>query len=1041
MVLGSDLRGYLDVDVLGLDVRGLLDSGAGRTVANAEGWEMFKAAGLTLESSAYSHIKVADKRLANVTGEVQVPFNVGGKIRMLRVIIVPQVSCCLILGIDFWRRYHLNPDFVKEECTINIDEVQILEEPPELKLDPLTPEQREELMKIVDYFRPLLEPGKLGCIKGVEHHIDTGDAKPIKTTYYSVNPAVMCEVCKELDHRLENDIVEPADSPWQSPLLILPKKDAGFRWVVDFRRLNKLVKPNSSYPLPKINPLLSNLKGAALLTTIDIKDAYLQILLSPESRAKTAFYIPGKGQFQFKRMPAGLKDAASRWQKTIEQILADIIKEFGHILVYMDDLLIWSPEGKYLQHRELIRRVFQRFVEVGLTINLAKCKFGLRSIKYLGHIIDQYGVRPDPAKITAVVNFPRPKSAYQISQFLGLAGWMRKFIPNFSTIAKPLHEQSVAGKTRPIVWSMEHESAFLLLKERLVSAPVLRNPDFDRRFKVYTDASSVGTGAILVQEFDDGEHAIAYASKLLKGRERNYSATELECLAVLHALEAFRPYLEGYSFDVITDHHSLLWLYKLKNPSGRLARWAMLTSMFDFTIIHRKGAMMKAPDALSRNPPPDDVDCPESTSSAPKDVLEVNVDLIDLDNGDDGDPWYNSLKKKVQEDPDSYSKFALKDGYLMKLISVGPNEPLKWVQLIPSNRRTQVLQEAHDVPTSGHGGWYRTFNRVRRTAYWPGVKNDVKEYVTKCQVCQRVKKDRRQPPGLMGSRKIITQPFEAVSSDLIGPLPRSSQGFTYLSVTTDAFSKYVTLRPLRNKKAKKIAQLLKEDIFLRFGAPRLILVDNGSEYVSAEFKKLCQQFHTQIRYNIPYNPRSNPTERTNQTAETIICCYVQENHRKWDEWIPEIQCALNTSTSHVTGYSPHQIVYGTTMVLDGREHQLDADTPELTVRDAELTAEQEELRQKRIEEIREKLKQAHERNTHRYNLRRRDFHYSTGDMVWRKNFVKSQKALGVSKKLASTHIGPYRVKARLGRVSYMLEDNEGNEDGPWHVDQLKRCIR
>lgn len=1031
------MRGYLDVDVLGVDIRGLLDSGAGRTLANAEGWERMKAAGLALQSSAYSQIRVADKRTADIIGEVIVPFKVGGKIRMLTVLIVPQVSCTLILGIDFWRRYHLTPDFVKAECVIDVTEVQILEEPPELRIDPLSTEQRDELMKIVEEFRPLLEPGKLGCIKGVEHHIDTGDSKPIKTTYYNLNPAIMAEVCKELDYRLENDIVEPADSPWQSPLMIRPKKDSGFRWVVDFRRLNKVVKPSSSYPLPRINPLLSKIKGAALLTTIDIKDAYLQILLTPASRAKTAFYIPGKGQFQYKRMPAGLKDAASRWQKTIEGVLADIIKEHPNIVIYMDDILIWSEERDFNHHRELLRKVFQRLVDVGITINLSKCKFGRRSLKYLGHIIDQYGIRPDPAKITAVVNFPRPKNGYQISQFLGLAGWMRKFIPNFSTISRPLQEQSDSKKTRTtLVWGVEQEKAFLMLKERLVSAPVLRNPDFTRRFKVYTDASSIGTGAILAQEFEDGEHAIAYSSKLLKGRERHYSATELECLGVLHALEVFRPYLEGYSFDVVTDHHSLLWLHKLKNPSGRLARWAMQTAMFDFNVIHRKGSMMKAPDALSRNPLTDPSD---SCSSAPKDVLDVDVELIELT--DDGeDPWYDSLKKKVEEDPDSYNKFAVKDGYLMKLISVGPNEPLRWAQLIPSSLRPRVLQQAHDDPTSGHGGWFRTLNRVRRAAYWPGMKRDVQSYVAKCQICQQVKKDRRRPPGLMGSRRVISQPFEVISTDLVGPFPRSKQGFTYLSVTTDAFSKYVTLRPLRAATAKAVCKHLRERIFLHFGAPSLILVDNGVQY-QKEFRKLCSEFNTRVKYNIYYNPRSNPTERTNQTLESIICCYIQEDHRDWDKWIPEVECALNTSTSHVTGYSPHHVVFGTDLILDGRQHTLDPATDDPVVLDPQGSEEKEELRKKRIEEIREKLKQAHHRNALRYNLRRREQSYAPGSMVWRRNFVKSSKADRFSKKLAPAFVGPYKIKAKIGKVSYMLEDSKGKEDGPWHTDQLKPQVR
>ncbi|KAK3931695.1 Transposon Tf2-11 polyprotein [Frankliniella fusca] len=404
------------------------------------------------------------------------------------------------------------------------------------------------------------------------------------------------------------------------------------------------------------------------------------------------------------------------------------------------------------------------------------------------------------------------------------------------------------------------------------------------------------------------------------------------------------------------------------------------------------------------------------------------------------DNWYNGLVEKVAANPEMYEKFKLQDGNLFKLITVQSNLPLKWVQVLPQDARLAMLKEVHDDPTSGHGGWRRTFFRLRSRAYWPNMIEQVKKYCASCATCQQVKIDRRKPPGFMGTGDVVSRPMELVSADLIGPLPRSSKGYTFLSVITDAFSKYVFIRPLRAATATAVTNHLKEEVILRHGAPRLILVDNGQQYRSQLFQELCKNHHIAIRYNCAYNPRSNPTERTNQTLETMIVSYVQEKHRTWDLFLPELQSALNSSVSHVTGYTPHQVLYGEDLILDGRERVFHGNVEEPVILDPtgeSLQSNKEDIYQ----DIKRKIAQAKQRNAARYNLRRRpheEFH--TGSMVWRKNFIKSDKAKGISKKLAKKWIGPYKVKRRTGRVTYLLESNDGKEDGPWHVDQLKKLI-
>jgi len=226
-----------------------------------------------------------------------------------------------------------------------------------------------------------------------------------------------------------------------------------------------------------------------------------------------------------------------------------------------------------------------------------------------------------------------------------------------------------------------------------------------------------------------------------------------------------------------------------------------------------------------------------------------------------------------------YEQFALYDDMLFNLISVGSNDPLRWVQCLPSSCRARVLEECHGAPTSGHGGTYKTFHRVRQHYYWPKMNDDVKSYVQSCQVCQAQKIERKKPPGLMGATPKVPKPFEMPCSDLIGPLPRSTKGNTCLLVCVEYFSKYVYVKALRDTKAKKVVDFIENEIFLVHGAPRTILVDNGRQYVSNEFKNLCARYDVDVRYNIPRTPRNNPTERYNQTLETMMRTYVGDRQK------------------------------------------------------------------------------------------------------------------------------------------------------------------
>lgn len=370
---------------------------------------------------------------------------------------------------------------------------------------------------------------------------------------------------REVEGMLEQGIIEPSDSPWSSPIVIVKKKDGQHRFCIDFRRINE-VTHRDAYPLPQMTATLDKLRGARYLSTLDLKNGYWQVPLTPESRPITAFTVPGKGLFQFRVMPFGLHSAPATFQRLLDTVLGPELEPY--VFVYLNDIIVISRT--FSEHLKLLAETFCRLREARLRLNPEKCKFCVTQLKYLGHVVGRNGIRTDPEKVSAVANWPEPATIKQVRQFLGMASWYRRFIESFSTVAAPLTH--LTRKNARWKWEEEESTAFRTLKERLISAPVLACPDFSRRIFLQTDASSTGLGAVLTQRYDDGDRVIAYASRTLNAAERNYSATELECLAIIWGIRRMRSYLEGYGFTVITDHQALKWLRNMDSPTGRLGR-------------------------------------------------------------------------------------------------------------------------------------------------------------------------------------------------------------------------------------------------------------------------------------------------------------------------------------------------------------------------------------------------------------------------------------------------------------------------------------
>ncbi|GKB54556.1 putative reverse transcriptase domain-containing protein [Tanacetum coccineum] len=412
----------------------------------------------------------------------------------------------------------------------------------------------------------------------VEFQIDlVPGAAPVARAPYRLAPSEMKELSEQLKELSDKGFIRPSSSPWGAPVLFVKKKDGSFRMCIDYRELNKLTAKNR-YPLPRIDDLFDQLQGSSVYSKIDLRSGYHQLRVREEDIPKTAFRTR-YGHYEFQVMPFGLTNAPAVFMDLMNRVCKPYLDKF--VIVFIDDILIYSKNKQ--EHEEHLKIILELLKKEELYAKFSKCEFWIPKVQFLGHVIDNKGIHVDPAKIESVKDWASPKTPTEIRQFLGLAGYYRRFIEGFSKIAKPMTK--LTQKKVKFEWGDKQEAAFQLLKQKLCSAPILALPEGSEDFIVYCDASKKGLGAVLMQR----EKVISYASRQLKIHEKNYTTHDLELGAVVFALKIWRHYLYGTKCTVFTDHKSLQHILNQKELNMRQRRWLELLSDYDCDIRYHPG--------------------------------------------------------------------------------------------------------------------------------------------------------------------------------------------------------------------------------------------------------------------------------------------------------------------------------------------------------------------------------------------------------------------------------------------------------------------
>ncbi|KAI7943624.1 hypothetical protein MJO28_011152 [Puccinia striiformis f. sp. tritici] len=836
------------------------------------------------------------------------------------------------------------------------------------------------------------------------------------------------KVIRKVGHNEQVDITTPVIIAWHNDKS---------RMVGDFRCLNNYTKADY-YPIPRIDHSLHNLSKAKYITAMDVLKGFHQIPIHPESR-KFMRIICHLGIYEYLRMPFGIKNAPSHFQRMMDSVFGSFIRQ-GWMMVYIDDILIYSDDWD--THVQKIKTVLSTATATGLKMSIKKCNFGYGELKALGHIVSGLSLAIDQNKVAAVLLKPMPQTITEMQSFLGFCSYYRQYIENFALKTKSLYELC----TKDTIYEMTHDRVvrFEELRIAMTSAPVLAQPDYDKPFILYIDACLDGLGAALHQEFliDDKriEKPILFISRQIRDAEKRYGASQMECLALVWSLEKLHYYLEGSKFVVITDCTAVRTLMHMKTPNRHMLRWQIAIQQYrgSMTIVHKSGSKHQNADGLSRWALPNTPDNPAYVSED-EDIFPIlGIHACDLDSA-----FYEVVKQSYSSNCElnTLINILTTNNNNPELIASLPKELVQHYQLgkfslldgllyfrhthssvIVLNDKKHILSilsECHDGITSAHLSEERTLEKVKQTAWWIDWKKQVHQYCSTCDICQKTNKQTGKRYGLLQKISEPKNRWEVINMDFVTGLPPGgSYSYNSVLVVVDRYSKRARFLPNhKDDTAMEVALLFWNRIMAEVGIPKIIISDRDPKFTSEFWRNLHDMLGTKLAFSTAYHPQTDGlAERMIQTLEDMLrrfCTFGLEFKNQdgythdWVSLLPALEIAYNSSKHSSSQEAPYVLERG--WIPRMPRNTLNDHLPHVHPTASDFKKMLDLTNQHAEKCVQESV----EYNKTRWDKTHREPEFKIGDKVLLSTVNFNN--LGGNKKLKPAFVGPFVIKALHGK--------------------------
>ena len=984
----------------------LIDSGADISIVSIIGRKPLKASKSVNGIGGNQSIGLPSIHSIRFNCEVEKTYSI-----KLHQTVISSHGNLVILGRDFLSQFD-STEFDWKGGRIRLGDTWLFFMDSQTKLKnvnpELTKEQKSQILQLIDKFPETFadNPRAPRACNTVKHRIRTIDEKIVREKVRRLPSKWKEDIDKQVQEMLNNGIIEPSCSPFNSNPLLVSKKDNSKRFVIDFRGLNKTTLTDN-YPLPNVQELLDQCYGCNFFSQLDMASGYWGIPIDEPDQIKTAFSVP-HGKMHFMRMPFGLKNAQSTFQRNRDNIIEECkFRGAKGLDAYVDNCIIYTYT--FEEHLKTLEILLQVLDEYNMSLRTDKCDFAYSQIEFLGFYVNGKSLKPAPSNIAKIQECPVPKSRKQLQAFLGMVNYNRRFIQSYSEICAPLNRMT--STKIPFSWTEEEQKAFDKVKLKFHSALSLFLPDWSKPFVLRTDASQIAVGSVLGQFNQDGSfQPIGYHSETLSKTARNWSTSERELYAIVSATRKWKAYCYD-SVVVYSDHEPLKYIRSQKDPRGKIGRWILELENLDLQIKYLKGSDNVEADYMSRIPgsdiPSDNPSIYNINSTGGSTELIRNAQKNDetIQNAID------AIKGQLPLDSGPFKRYSnlnINNGLLCKGNRI----------MIPKAIAEQIIREYHGQQ---HPGVDNTTLQLTGRFYWQGMRNQIKKVVSECRSCIQCKHG-TNPKAPIQEHRNVEKLFEAITMD-IASMPTSLNGNSYFLLITDILSKLSTAIAMPNAKADTLIKSIWQHWFGYYGIPKSLQSDQGQNVDGNTVRKMCEDLAIEKLRSSAYHPAGNGSaERAIQSLKTLLrsmCNSRNISIHQWDQLLPEAILNLNNTTNASSKFSPFEIAYGmpANTVLDNK----------LGVNGSFKSVDKAAVR---LNAVANKMDAS---NAYRGQANKvtKVNEYKVGDHVLLK------RTHGEHPKLNPFWVGPYQVEKKIGPVNWGIIDAATGKSKVVHHDLLK----